>query len=557
MSSSGKSAEYRKLHWSLFALSLVAATPVACTEPDCLETKTCTKDPPSTGGVGAGLGGNFTIPGRGGAGGTASGGATASSGDGGDDGEAAGSPGSSGSAGEASAPDTGVNVGSACGAEGSLRCDTPASALVLVCHDRVWEISTQCARGNLCNSIAPGCEPIIAGCRRLSPGDSYCEGSVRGVCGPDLVTVEEEMCEGRCAGGQCVSASCGDGVHQEDEECDDGNADDGDACPTSCTSARCGDGFVLEGVEDCDDGNDDDQDDCPTTCEDARCGDGFVHDGVEACDDANTTETDACLKTCTAAKCGDNVVQSGAEECDDGNQDDTDDCPTTCQDAECGDGFVFEGEEDCDDGNPQGGDCGADCTMKKPDGALCSSDQECSSGSCEGRCCPAGESCSCPQPSAANVVKNAGFDTNLASWTQDSGPGGFTYQSAADDPTSDADGCPYSGSLYLSFTEEGPQAISQCVSVSPNTSYNTGMRMRAGNARARCVLTLYPAANCQGSGVEVTEYFWLNVGQWSPETSTAIDTEQYTSARISCSYYAEAGGFRIDKVFLTKAPGGY
>lgn len=76
MSSSGKSAEYRKLHWSLFALSLVAATPVACTEPDCLETKTCTKDPPSTGGDGAGLGGNFTIPGRGGAGGGASGGAT-------------------------------------------------------------------------------------------------------------------------------------------------------------------------------------------------------------------------------------------------------------------------------------------------------------------------------------------------------------------------------------------------------------------------------------------------------------------------------------------------
>jgi hypothetical protein len=112
MSSSGKSAQYRNFRWSMFALSLVAATPVACVgDPDCLETKTCTKDPPSTGGVGAGLGGNFSIPGRGGAGGSASGGAAAGSGgDGGDDGDAD-MPGSSGSSGDSSAPGTGVSIG--------------------------------------------------------------------------------------------------------------------------------------------------------------------------------------------------------------------------------------------------------------------------------------------------------------------------------------------------------------------------------------------------------------------------------------------------------------
>ena len=548
--------EFRNLRWWMLALAGAASSPVACVgEPDCLELKTCSKDPPSVGGNNPG--GSFGAPILGGRGGSVTTGGGGGGAGGAVDQEQAGAPSDAGAAGEGAAPSAGVNVGSPCSTEGSLRCDTAASALVLVCHDRVWEVSTQCARGNLCDSSAPGCKPIITGCRRLSAGDTFCEGTVRSTCGPDLVTVDEETCEGRCANGQCVSASCGDGLHQEGEECDDGNDEDGDQCPSTCTHARCGDGFIQEGVEDCDDGNRDDNDECPTICEVARCGDGFVRAGVEACDDANTIETDQCLKNCVAAKCGDNIVQSGVEECDDGNLDDTDDCPSTCQDAECGDGFVYEGEEDCDDGDPQAGECGADCTMKKVDGELCAADQECRSGTCGGRCCAVGEDCSCPQPSADNVVRNAGFDKDLADWTQGSGPGGFSHQSAEEDEANDADGCPYSGSLYLSFAEEGSQAISQCVSISPNSEYNTGMRMRVGNARAHCALSLFPASNCQGSGVDVLEYGWLNVGSWSPNLPQTLDTLQYTSARISCSYYLESGGFWIDKVYLTKVPGGY
>lgn len=111
--------------------------------------------------------------------------------------------------------------------------------------------------------------------------------------------------------------------------------------------------------------------------------------------------------------------------------------------------------------------------------------------------------------------------------------------------------------MYLSFTEEGTQAVSQCMPVSPNTTYDTGMRLRVGSARASCLLHLYPGADCQGNGVEAGSYFWLNVGEWSPDLPFSIDTEQYTSARISCAYYVEAGGFWIDKVFLAKAPGSY
>ncbi|XP_059520004.1 acetylcholinesterase collagenic tail peptide isoform X2 [Myotis daubentonii] len=45
--------------------------------------------------------------------------------------------------------------------------------------------------------------------------------------------------------------SCGDGVLQPGEECDDGNDDVGDDC-ISCHRAYCGDGHRHKGVEDCD-----------------------------------------------------------------------------------------------------------------------------------------------------------------------------------------------------------------------------------------------------------------------------------------------------------------
>lgn len=45
--------------------------------------------------------------------------------------------------------------------------------------------------------------------------------------------------------------TCGDGVLQPGEECDDGNHDMGDDC-IDCHRAYCGDGYRHQGVEDCD-----------------------------------------------------------------------------------------------------------------------------------------------------------------------------------------------------------------------------------------------------------------------------------------------------------------
>ena len=84
-------------------------------------------------------------------------------------------------------------------------------------------------------------------------------------------------------------------------------------------------------MEACDDGNRVQTDTCLNDCTSARCGDAIVQDGVEACDDGNQVQTDACLNDCTSARCGDSIVQAGVEACDDGNQVDTDQCTSQCR----------------------------------------------------------------------------------------------------------------------------------------------------------------------------------------------------------------------------------
>ena len=163
------------------------------------------------------------------------------------------------------------------------------------------------------------------------------------------------------------SGSCGDGMVDAGEGCDDGNGKEEDACPSGgvgqCKAeAECGDGFVWVGMEDCDDGNVEGGDGCESDCTVtlAVCGNG-VKEGGEGCDDGNVEEGDACPSggegQCKAvAGCGDGFVWAGMEECDDGYGVEEDACPSggagQCKaGAVCGDGFVWTGMEGCDDGN--------------------------------------------------------------------------------------------------------------------------------------------------------------------------------------------------------------
>ena len=126
---------------------------------------------------------------------------------------------------------------------------------------------------------------------------------------------------------------CGDGFLDlaEGEQCDDGpnNANAPDACRLDCKNPTCGDG-ITDGGEACDDGNALDTDACVQGCKAATCGDGFVLAGVEPCDDGNNSDEDACLNGCVLNVCGDGKLNVGVEECDDGNQVDGDGCKADC-----------------------------------------------------------------------------------------------------------------------------------------------------------------------------------------------------------------------------------
>eukprot|EP00929_Paragymnodinium_shiwhaense_P076937 TRINITY_DN39600_c0_g5_i1.p1 TRINITY_DN39600_c0_g5~~TRINITY_DN39600_c0_g5_i1.p1 ORF type:complete len:7063 (+),score=1414.31 TRINITY_DN39600_c0_g5_i1:190-21189(+) len=237
----------------------------------------------------------------------------------------------------------------------------------------------------------------------------------------------------------CV-ATCGDARRDAGEACDDGNTDDGDGCSSTCTletgyycfggaapsdatplpdtceNATCGDG-VAQGAEQCDDGNLRNADGCsvdclveagwvctgdqPSVCE-TVCGDG-AHAGSEECDDGGLEEGDGCSSNCTVEDgwfceggtaygadtchtyCGDGLRIF--EECDDGNSENGDGCDSLCHVEDgwacsggsrftrdvcdystCGDGMIDEwGGEECDDHNNIGGDgCSANCKNEDP-----------------------------------------------------------------------------------------------------------------------------------------------------------------------------------------------
>jgi cysteine-rich repeat protein len=83
-------------------------------------------------------------------------------------------------------------------------------------------------------------------------------------CNPPLDLLGERL---RCDEGLCASSTCGNGVRDADEECDDANLDDDDGCLSTCHAYLCGDGLVSPRAEGCDDANLDDDDGCTNACQ--------------------------------------------------------------------------------------------------------------------------------------------------------------------------------------------------------------------------------------------------------------------------------------------------
>ncbi len=186
-------------------------------------------------------------------------------------------------------------------------------------------------------------------------------------CGNGIVEAVEQCDDGNqinndtCTG-LCKNAACGDGYKQGAEQCDDGNKIDTDSCRNTCVSNNCGNGQIDAG-EECDDGNTVQTDSCSNSCRDAMCGDG-IRQVNEVCDDGNQSNMDRCTNECVAPFCGNGVLE-GTEQCDDGNQDTTDACTSRCTNAVCGDGIKAAAEQ-CDDANQNNIDDSCTTSCKAP-----------------------------------------------------------------------------------------------------------------------------------------------------------------------------------------------
>jgi cysteine-rich repeat protein len=121
-----------------------------------------------------------------------------------------------------------------------------------------------------------------------------------------------------------VVTTCGNGLLDAGEECDDNNTVSGDGCSAACITEFCGDDVRQVGIgEECDDGNLDDEDGCSSSCLVEHCGDGVVHATFgEQCDDGNIVGGDGCGPTCYPDACGTNDVDG------DVTPDACDNCPS-------------------------------------------------------------------------------------------------------------------------------------------------------------------------------------------------------------------------------------
>lgn len=239
-------------------------------------------------------------------------------------------------------------------------CETPAGAdgicIAAVCAeprcgDGIVSDAEQCDDGENIGGAPNSCQP---GC--LNPGCG--NGFVDDLFGEECDDASANGNGFSPCTTECRRNRCGDGYLAGDEECDDGNSSNNDDCVGACNLARCGDGFVQAGVESCDE----ESDDC-RNCVASTCGNGVVDSG-ESCDDMNDVDDDECTNSCQRPRCGDGVIQGDEEcdtGSSVGSRGDS--CTLRCTNNFCDDNHIGPDEE-CDLGEANGLDgtaCTADC----------------------------------------------------------------------------------------------------------------------------------------------------------------------------------------------------
>jgi len=289
-----------------------------------------------------------------------------------------------------------IDAGEACEPPGVGDCEPDCTSPN--CGDGILDPGEQCDNGPANSNTTP--DACRLNCHSPSCGDSVVDPSLNEQCDPPD--------GGLTCKADCRFVTCGNGLPDPGEECDDGasNSDTTpDACRTNCTAPACGDNVVDSG-ETCDPGAQTAS--CDGDCTAVQCGDGWTNGAAgELCDDSNLTDGDGCDSNCTPTGCGNGIVTAGefcdtggesascdddctAPVCGDGNANAAagEDCDTSgesatcdadCTSVVCGDGIINTAAgEECEDGNATGGDgCSAACTCGPGSGEAGCQDPKC------------------------------------------------------------------------------------------------------------------------------------------------------------------------------------
>jgi cysteine-rich repeat protein len=187
---------------------------------------------------------------------------------------------------------------------GSQRC-LPAAGNVAsafgICENAVGPQPRDCrsVQDNDCDGIP---DNTVDGACQCRPGEQRSCGAEAGSLGCRQGT---QLCQASVSGSQSAWGACAFAPVNNGTTCNDNNAQTiNDRCQNGAcigSTATCGNG-VAEGNEACDDGNTSNVDGCTNTCALPRCGDGFVQPARgETCDDRNTVSGDGCTPRCEIA----------------------------------------------------------------------------------------------------------------------------------------------------------------------------------------------------------------------------------------------------------------